>query len=101
MKLIVNSKYIASSIKTALESKCLTVECFDNTTLRFSSTVRDIDIGCHFTELGGKEDFNIVLWYRVMRLCKSIPDQPVTIVIYPESIDVYCVHQFKDIVEKH
>jgi hypothetical protein len=100
MKIIVNSKTLAARIRQALEWDCNSIshdERSERTIIIFSNETHSVEIGCAIREISDPIKVYRISWYRVMKLCKSIPEQPITVVIMDQSIDVYCEHQFKSI----
>lgn len=39
-------------------------------------------------------DFVPVRWYKIMLFLKDIPEQPITLTIYDDLVDIYCVARF-------
>jgi len=100
MKIIVNSKTLAARIKQALERDCNSIsydEGSDRTIILFSNETNTIEVGCAIREVSDPIKLDRISWYRVMKLCKSIMEQPITVIIRDESIDVFCEHRFTEI----
>ena len=97
MKIIVNSKTLAERIKQALERDCNSVETKGTDFIVFSNETHSVELGCAIREHADPVKLDRISWYRVMRLCKSILEQPITVIIRDESIDVYCEHRFNEI----
>lgn len=97
MKIIVNSKNLGNRIKTALERDCNSIEQTDADTLLFSNETNRVEVYCAFREYSDPIKVDRISWYRVLKLCRSIPEQPITVNIRDEGIDVYCEHQFREI----
>lgn len=95
MKLIVNSKYFAAQIKTILEKDCKTV-FLANRILHFANETIDHNFDVHVKE-SSSETFIIdrIMWYRAMKFLNSMQEQPVSIEIEYDWIDVYGVSRFK------
>lgn len=96
MKIIINSKHLAVNVKLMLERDCISLEEKDGGIIEFSNETRSFELYCHVTEhMDGRINVDRIAWYRVMKLCKSIPEQPITVIIQDDHIDVYCEHRFK------
>lgn len=39
-------------------------------------------------------EFHPVRWYKIMMFLKQIPEQPITLTIYDDWVDIFCVARF-------
>ena len=39
-------------------------------------------------------EFHPVRWYKIMKFLKDIPEQPITLTIYDDLVDIFCVARF-------
>lgn len=39
-------------------------------------------------------EFHPVRWYKIMKFLHEIPEQPITLSIYSDNVDIYCVASF-------
>jgi len=94
MKFLVNSKYFAAQINTALKNKALGVGIENDVIVFFGEGDR---VECHGTLLETSEaiDLDRIQWWRVMKFCRRIPEQPLKINISLGNIDVHNVMRFQ------
>jgi hypothetical protein len=94
MKLLANSKYLRRKVGMALAAGCNRIEVLSKTEIIFhghSSVLADI----HTVEQSNATDFNPIVWAQMYSFLKDIPEQPVTVEISWESVEIYCVAIFR------
>lgn len=88
MKFIVNSKYFAATVNTAVKNNCLGIGCNDNHVVLFFGE-KPIEMQAHTQEKSQAVDFDRIQWWRVMKFCKRLQEQPITVDVSHAAIVVY------------
>lgn len=98
MKFLANSKYLKKCIQDAFSVKCRTYTR-DGDNLIFHNETGDPDVcmNLHFLQKdsGELQDFSPLMWAKAMLFLKTIPEQPVSVNIDCESIEITAISVFK------
>lgn len=98
MKFIANSKYLKSQIQKAFDVECRTYKRNDDNITFYSETADpDIWTNLHFLQKdsGELETFHPLMWAKAMLFLKTIPEQPITVVVEHEEIEITAISVFK------
>jgi len=95
MKIICSSLVLEKAIEKALKERL-------NSIKKVKITQKEIAFGkikvmTESNLAGSYEDtfeFTPLRWYKIMMFLKQIPEQPITLSIYDDKVDVYCVAVF-------
>lgn len=95
MKIICSSKVLENAIRKALESKYGSIKTVKITHQKISFGRIKVSTEDNLIESYSDEfEFYPVKWYKVMLFLQQLREQPITLTIYDDLIDVYCVARF-------
>ncbi len=95
MKIICSSLVLENAIEKALKKKLNSIQKVKVTRRQILFGNIEVIIDSNLT--GSYEDifdFIPLKWYKIMMFLKQIPEQPITLSIYEDRIDIYCVAVF-------
>lgn len=95
MKIICSSLVLKKAIEKVMKSE-------NNSIKKVKISHREIAFGRikiltedNLTESYKDEfEFHPVRWYKIMTFLKQIPEQPITLTIYDDLVDIFCVARF-------
>ena len=95
MKIVCSSKYLKKAIKKVLKEEHNSIKTVKIThgSISFGhitvSTEDDLSNSYHDVI-----NFYPIRWYRIMKFMEHLPEQPISLAIYEDLIDIYCVARF-------
>jgi hypothetical protein len=91
MKYLINSKYFLDTLLKAYRMRAHRIVVVGRS-IKFVGAERDIEIHVEFLD---RMDLDIPIkwqhWSKVIQFLRSIPEQPITVKMYGDQIDIYNV----------
>lgn len=95
MKFLVNSEYFHHRIYDAIRNQASSFKA-DGGEIKFIGTNNTIDVQIHPLDKQDESDiFDPARWKTVADFLKQIPEQPITVKLYYNSINIFCEADFK------
>jgi len=96
MKFIVNSKNLAHRITEAISEGAKIIKCGEWDDIRFENENTSISCSVHFLEQQSwNVQFDVFTWFKIVKVLQRIPEQPITVNINNEFIDIFMEYRFK------
>lgn len=97
MKFLANSKYLRNQILKAFEAKCNMIECSGNDLIFHGADGEtNVEANVHFLIHGTMiEPFDFYQWANACIFLKTIPEQPITVRVDFDQIEIICAAVFK------